>query len=77
MAKMEDVFSISLFDPAKFADLFHDFAEKGSQQSREAYAKMKVAGEEVGKTFESHRPDGPGRCRRDRPSGHWRAAHQR
>lgn len=53
MAKMEDVFSISSFDPAKFADSFRDFAEKGSQQSRDAYAKMKAAGEEAGKTLES------------------------
>lgn len=53
MAKMEDVFSISSFDPAKFADSFRDFAEKGSQQSREAYAKMKAAGEEASKTLES------------------------
>jgi hypothetical protein len=53
MAKMDDVFSISSFDPSKFADSFRDFAEKGSQQSRDAYAKMKVAGEEAGKTLES------------------------
>jgi phasin len=53
MAKMEDVFSISSFDPSKFADSFRDFAEKGSMQSREAYAKMKAAGEEAGKTLES------------------------
>ena len=53
MAKMEDVFSISSFDPAKFADSFRDFAEKGSQQSRDAYAKMKAAGEEASKTLES------------------------
>jgi phasin len=53
MAKMEDVFSISSFDPSKFADSFRDFAEKGSQQSRDAYAKMKAAGEEAGKTLES------------------------
>jgi phasin len=53
MAKMDDVFSISTFDPSKFADTFRDFAEKGSQQSRDAYAKMKAAGEEAGKTLES------------------------
>jgi phasin len=53
MAKMEDVFSISSFDPSKFADSFRDFAEKGSQQSRDAYAKMKSAGEEAGKTLET------------------------
>lgn len=53
MAKIDDVFSISSFDPAKFADSFRDFAEKGAQQSREAYAKMKVAGEEAGKTLET------------------------
>lgn len=51
--KIDDVFSISSFDPSKFAESFRDFAEKGVQQSREAYAKMKAAGEDAGKTLEA------------------------
>ena len=50
--KMDDVFSMSSFDPSKFTESFRDFAEKGAQQSREAYAKMKSAGEEASKTLE-------------------------
>ncbi|AJD40145.1 phasin [Rhizobium mongolense] len=51
--KIDDVFSMSSFDPSKFAESFRDFAEKGAQQSREAYAKMKAAGEDAGKTLEA------------------------
>ncbi|WP_431321451.1 phasin [Rhizobium sp. YTU87027] len=51
--KMDDVFSMSSFDPSKFTESFRDFAEKGAQQSREAYAKMKTAGEEASKTLEA------------------------
>ncbi len=50
--KTEDAFSLS-FDPSKFADTFRDFAEKGAVQSKEAYAKMKVAAEEATKTVEA------------------------
>ncbi|QLF69424.1 phasin [Peteryoungia desertarenae] len=49
----KDVFSISAFDPAKMQETFRDFAEKGSAQSKEAYAKMKAAAEEATKTVES------------------------
>jgi len=50
--KTEDAFSLS-FDPSKFADTFRDFAEKGAAQSKEAYAKLKVAAEEATKTVEA------------------------
>lgn len=48
-----DVFSFSAFDPSKFSESFRDFAEKGAAQSKDAYAKMKVAAEEASKTVES------------------------
>ncbi|WP_086997564.1 phasin [Rhizobium sullae] len=51
--KIDDVFSMSSFDPSKFTESFRDFTEKGAQQSREAYAKMKAAGEDAGKTLEA------------------------
>ena len=51
--KTDDVFSIASFDPSKLTESFRDFAEKGAQQSKEAYAKLKSAGEEAGKTLEA------------------------
>ncbi|MBX4865642.1 MULTISPECIES: phasin [Rhizobium] len=51
--KTDDVFSIASFDPSKLAESFREFAEKGAQQSKEAYAKLKTAGEEAGKTLEA------------------------
>ena len=51
--KTDDVFSMASFDPAKFTETFRDFAEKGVQQSKDAYAKMKAATEEAGKTVEA------------------------
>ncbi|MBX4967354.1 phasin [Rhizobium binae] len=51
--KTDDVFSIASFDPSKFAESFREFAEKGAQQSKDAYAKLKTAGEEAGKTLEA------------------------
>jgi phasin len=51
--KTNDVFSISSFDPSKFSETFREFAEKGAQQSREAFAKLKSAGEDAGKTLEA------------------------
>ena len=51
--KTDDVFSMAAFDPSKFSESFRDFAEKGAQQSKEAYSKMKTAGEEAGKTLEA------------------------
>lgn len=52
-AYTNDVFSFSAFDPSKFSEGFRDFAEKGAYQSKEAYAKMKVAAEEASKTVEA------------------------
>lgn len=49
----DDIFSFNVFDPAKFTDSFREFAEKGAAQSREAYAKVKTATEEAGKTIET------------------------
>ncbi|WP_064681660.1 phasin [Rhizobium bangladeshense] len=51
--KTDDVFSIASFDPSKVAESFREFAEKGAQQSKDAYAKLKTAGEEAGKTLEA------------------------
>ncbi|MBX5090621.1 phasin [Rhizobium lentis] len=51
--KTDDVFSIASFDPSKLAESFREFAEKGAQQSKEAYAKLRTAGEEAGKTLEA------------------------
>ncbi|MBB3460490.1 phasin [Rhizobium sp. BK377] len=51
--KTDDVFSIASFDPSKLTESFRDFAEKGAQQSKEAYAKLKSAGEEASKTLEA------------------------
>jgi len=48
-----DVFSFTAFDPSKFSETFRDFAEKGAAQSKDAYAKMKVAAEEATKTVET------------------------
>ncbi|MBX5133607.1 phasin [Rhizobium lentis] len=51
--KTDDVFSIASFDPSKLAESFREFAERGAQQSKDAYAKLKSAGEEAGKTLEA------------------------
>ncbi|ARO28747.1 phasin 2 family protein [Rhizobium sp. NXC14] len=51
--KTDDVFSIASFDPSKLAESYREFAEKGAQQSKDAYAKLKSAGEEAGKTLEA------------------------
>ncbi|MGK9052333.1 phasin [Neorhizobium petrolearium] len=51
--RTDDIFSFSAFDPAKLTESFREFAEKGATQSRDAYAKMKVAAEEATKTVET------------------------
>jgi phasin len=48
--KTEDAFS---FDPSSFTGSFREFAEKGAEQSKEAYTKMKTAAEEATKTVEA------------------------
>ncbi|WP_438750118.1 phasin [Pararhizobium sp. O133] len=51
--KIDDVFSLASFDPAKVTETFRDFAEKGAAQSKDAYAKMKTAAEDATKTVEA------------------------
>jgi len=51
--KIEDVFSLASFDPAKVTETFRDFAEKGAAQSKDAYSKMKTAAEDATKTVEA------------------------
>lgn len=51
--KKDDAFSTAAFDPSKISESFRDFAEKGAQQSKDAYAKLKTAAEEAGKTVEA------------------------
>ncbi|MBB4064176.1 phasin [Gellertiella hungarica] len=51
--KNEDVFSVSAFDPAKVTEGLRDFAEKGAEQSKQAFARMKAAAEEASKTVET------------------------
>ena len=46
-------FRLAAFDPSKVTESFRDFAEKGAAQSKEAFAKMKTAAEEAGKTVEA------------------------
>ncbi|WP_281029203.1 phasin family protein [Rhizobium deserti] len=41
------MFSFAAFDPSKMNESFRDLAEKGVNQSREAYAKMKMTAEEA------------------------------
>ncbi|CAN7218075.1 phasin [Rhizobium sp. LjRoot30] len=53
MKKIEDVFSVASFDPAKLTESFRDFTEKGVQQSKDAYAKMRVAADDAAKTVEA------------------------
>jgi phasin len=50
--KIDDVFAIPSFDPAKITDSMREFAEKGAVQSKEAFAKMKTAAEDASKTVE-------------------------
>lgn len=41
------------FDASKATEQLRDFAEKGIEQSKEAYAKLKTSAEDAQKTFES------------------------
>ncbi|TDK35056.1 phasin [Rhizobium deserti] len=45
--RTDDMFSFAAFDPSKMNESFRDLAEKGVNQSREAYAKMKMTAEEA------------------------------
>lgn len=56
MAKTEktaDVFEIPSFDASKATDQIRAFAEKGVEQSKEVYAKLKDGAEDAQKTIES------------------------
>jgi len=52
-AKTAETIEFPTFDASKATDQFRSFAEKGVEQSKEAYAKFKAGAEEVQKTFES------------------------
>lgn len=51
--KNEDVFSVTSFDPTKVTETMRDFAEKGAEQSKQAFTRMKTAAEDATKTVES------------------------
>ncbi len=47
-----DAFAMPSFDASKMTDQFRDMAEKGVEQTKDAYAKMKTGAEEAQKTVE-------------------------
>lgn len=47
-----DAFAFAAFDPSAFTESYRDFAEKGLVQSKDAYAKLKIATEDATKTVE-------------------------
>ena len=49
----EDAFAMASFDPSKLAENFRDVAEKSTEKSKEAYAKMKEVAEDTTKTIEA------------------------
>jgi phasin len=53
LAYTDDIFSFSVFDPAKLTQSWREFAEKGASHSQDAYGKMKSAAEEASRTMES------------------------
>lgn len=53
MAKSAETIEFPTFDASKATEQLRDFAEKGIEQSKEAYAKIKSGAEEAQKTFES------------------------
>jgi phasin len=52
-AKTAETIEFPTFDADKTADQFRAFAEKGVEQSKEAYAKMKTGAENAQKAMES------------------------
>ena len=52
-AKNADTISFPTFDPTEASDQFRAFAQKGVEQSKENYAKMKAAAEDAQKTLEA------------------------
>ncbi|MGL4488098.1 MAG: phasin [Rhizobiaceae bacterium] len=47
-----DAFAMPSFDASKMTDQFRDMTEKGVEQTKDAYAKMKTGAEEAQKTVE-------------------------
>lgn len=52
-AKTADTIEFPTFDATKTADQFRAFAEKGAEQSKEAYAKIKSGAEAAQKAIET------------------------
>jgi phasin len=52
-AKSAETIEFPTFDASKATDQFRSFAEKGVEQSKEAYSKMKAGAEEAQKTLET------------------------
>jgi len=52
-AEFADTIEMPSFDVSKASDQFRAFAEKGVEQSKEAYAKLKTGAEEAQKTIET------------------------
>lgn len=52
-AEFADTIEMPSFDVSKATDQFRVFAEKGVEQSKEAYAKLKTGAEEAQKTIET------------------------
>lgn len=51
--KTAETVEFPTFDATKAADQVRDFAEKGIEQSKQAYAKLRTGSEEAQKAFES------------------------
>ena len=51
--KMADTIEFPTFDASQATDQFRAFAEKGVEQSKEAYVKMKTGAEEAQKVIEA------------------------
>lgn len=52
-AEFTDTVEFPSFDASKATEQFRTFAEKGVEQSKEAYAKLKTNAEQTQKTFEA------------------------
>jgi len=52
-AKTADTIEFPAFDASAATDQFRAFAEKGAEQTKEAYAKLKTGAEEAQKTLET------------------------
>ncbi|QDZ01670.1 phasin [Nitratireductor mangrovi] len=52
-AKSAETIEFPTFDPSQATDQFRSLAEKGLEQSKEAYAKFKAGAEEAQKTLET------------------------